>query len=107
MEAVPRRAGRVSGVGQGGRVGARRHGSGWGMSGSQRFDVFVSYGHEDADWVEVLAGNLVRSHLTVSLDRWELVPGDQLAIELQKRLAASETVVFVVSPGSVGRGWVN
>jgi TIR domain len=26
---------------------------------------------------------------------------------LQQRLAVSESVVFVVSPGSVGRGWVN
>src|SRR3954462_6038826 len=77
------------------------------MARSQRFDAFVSYGHEDAEWVEVLAGNLVRSGLTVSLDRWELVAGDLLAIELDKRLAASECVVFVVSPASVGHGWVN
>src|SRR4051794_7728247 len=68
-------------------------GRGGGMSDSQQFDVFVSYGHGDGPWVEVLAGNLVRSGLTVALDRWELIAGDLVAPELQKRLATSESVV--------------
>src|SRR4051794_28138631 len=77
------------------------------MSGSHKFDAFLSFSQEDAEWVEVLAGNLARSGLTVSLDRWELVAGELVAVELQRRLAASNSVAFVISPASVGRGWVS
>lgn len=35
------------------------------------WDVFVSYGHEDAEWVRVLAGNLHRAGFDVFLDEWE------------------------------------
>ena len=35
------------------------------------WDVFVSYGHEDAAWVRVLAGNLHRAGFDVFLDEWE------------------------------------
>jgi TIR domain len=39
------------------------------------WDVFVSYGHEDAAWVRVLAANLHRAGVEVFLDEWELVAG--------------------------------
>ena len=74
---------------------------------AERYDVFVSYGHGDAEWVHALAGNLERLGLRVFLDAWELVPGDLIAVQLQRGLAAADAVVFVVSAASVGRGWVN
>jgi hypothetical protein len=74
---------------------------------AERFDAFVSYGHGDAEWVHVLAGNLERLGLHVFLDAWELVAGDLIAVQLQRGLAAADAVVFVVSAASVGRGWVN
>ena len=61
----------------------------------------------DAAWVHVLAGNLERLGVRVFLDAWELVAGDLIAVRLQDGLAAAGAVVFVVSPESVGRGWVN
>ena len=69
--------------------------------------MFVSYGHGDAVWARTLADNLVRLGLRVFLDAWELVAGDLIAVRLQEGLAAAGVVVFVVSPDSVGRGWVN
>jgi len=48
------------------------------------FDVFVSYGHGDAEWAEVLADNLSRLGLAVWQDRYELVRGDLLAQRLQE-----------------------
>lgn len=74
---------------------------------AERYDAFVSYGHGDAEWVHALAGNLERLGLRVFLDVWELVAGDPIAVRLQQGLATAATVVFVVSPESVGRGWVN
>ena len=55
----------------------------------------------------LLAGNLERMGVHVFLDAWELVAGDLIAVRLQQGLAAAGAVVFVVSPESVGRGWVN
>ena len=74
---------------------------------NEAYDAFVSYGHGDAVWVRTLADNLERMGLHVFLDAWELVAGDLIAIRLQEGLAAARAVVFVVSPESVGRGWVN
>src|SRR4051794_14000942 len=40
------------------------------------YDVFLSYSHTDAVWVEALAKRLQDEHsFTVWLDRWVLVPG--------------------------------
>ena len=39
------------------------------------WDVFVSYSHDDAEWVEVLASNLYHAGLAVFLDVWELASG--------------------------------
>ncbi len=41
------------------------------------------------------------------LDAWELVADDLIAVRLQEGLSGAGAVVFVVSPESVGRGWIN
>jgi tetratricopeptide (TPR) repeat protein len=74
---------------------------------AEGYDAFVSYAHADAAWVHALAENLERLGLRVFLDAWELVPGDLIAVKLQDGLARAGAVVFVVSPESVGRGWVD
>jgi hypothetical protein len=70
------------------------------------WDVFVSYGHEDAEWVRVLAGNLHRSGFEVFLDEWELVGGDRVTGRLEDGIRASTNGVLVVSPHSLSRPWV-
>ena len=45
------------------------------MGGAER-DVFISYGHADADWVRTLAENLYQSGLEVFFDEWDVGPGD-------------------------------
>jgi TIR domain len=46
--------------------------------GGELNDAFVSYGHPDADWVRILAGNLYQSGLELFFDEWEIGPGDVL-----------------------------
>jgi tetratricopeptide (TPR) repeat protein len=70
------------------------------------FDVFLSYGHGDVEWVGILADNLTRLGLEVYLDAYELVSGELLAIHLQEALARSRTVVLVVSRNISGHRWV-
>jgi hypothetical protein len=54
--------------------------------GVGRWDVFVSYGHEDAAWVGALAGNLHRGGFDVFLDQWELVGGDRVTGRLEEAI---------------------
>jgi TIR domain/CHAT domain len=70
------------------------------------WDVFVSYGHEDAEWVRVLAGNLHRAGFDVFLDEWELVGGDRFAGRLEEGIRGSASGVLVVSPHALSRPWV-
>ncbi len=70
------------------------------------WDVFVSYGHEDAAWVRVLAGNLHRAGFDVFLDEWELVGGDRVTGRLEEGIRNSVNGVLVVSPHALSRSWV-
>ena len=60
----------------------------------RRWDVFVSYAHEDQAWVQGLADNLHRAGQDVYFDRWEVVGGDR---QLQQGLESSQVMVLVVS----------
>jgi hypothetical protein len=70
------------------------------------FDVFISYGHPDADWVHNLAGNLHRAALDVFLDEWEIAPGEVVVHQLERGLLSSRNGVLVISRASVSRPWV-
>jgi tetratricopeptide (TPR) repeat protein len=70
------------------------------------WDVFVSYGHADAAWVHVLAGNLHRAGFEVFLDVWELAGGDRLTGRLEEGIRRSANGVLVVSPHTLSRPWV-
>ncbi len=50
----------------------------------RRWDVFVSYAHEDQAWVQGLADNLHRAGRDVFFDRWEVVGGNRLSQRLQQ-----------------------
>jgi TIR domain len=79
-------------------LGFRHDGGGW--------DVFVSYGHEDAGWVRVLAGNLYQAQFEVFFDEWELVGGDRVAGRLEEGVRGSANGILVVSPHALSRPWV-
>ena len=70
------------------------------------WDVFVSYGHGDAAWVRVLAGNLHRAGFEVFLDEWELVGGDRVTGRLEEGIRGAASGVLVVSPHALSRPWV-
>ncbi len=71
-----------------------------------RWDVFLSYGHEDAGWVGLLAGNLHRDGFNVLLYQWEAVGGDHVTGRLEEAIRASRSGALVVSPHSLSRLWV-
>jgi TIR domain len=69
-------------------------------------DVFVSYGHADAEWVRTLAGNLYQSGVEVAFDEWEIGPGDVLIHKLDEMLLTSRDGILVVSPASLRSRYV-
>ncbi len=75
------------------------------MSG-QHWDVFISYAHEDGEWVEALAENLRQLGLEVFKDDWKIDAGDGLVTEIQKAIDASKSGVLVVTPAALSRPWV-
>jgi tetratricopeptide (TPR) repeat protein len=70
------------------------------------FEVFISYGHDDAAWVRTLAENLERRGIRTFFDEWEIRAGDVLVHKLEEGLRSSRTGIVVVSPASVARPWV-
>jgi tetratricopeptide (TPR) repeat protein len=70
------------------------------------WDVFVSYGHGDAEWVRVLAGNLYQAGFEVFFDEWELIGGDLISKRLGEAIRGSTSGILVVSPHSLSRPWV-
>jgi hypothetical protein len=79
----------------------------WGaMLCNETFDVFISYGHQDQNWVHDLAENLHGVGLEVFLDIWEITPGDVVVHHLERGLLNSCNGVLVVSPASMAQPWV-
>ena len=70
------------------------------------FDVFISYGHQDQDWVRTLAENLYRAGLEVFYDEWEIAPGDVLVHRLDEGIRTSRSGILVISSASLSRPWV-
>lgn len=67
--------------------------------------IFISYNHQDSDFVDTLAVNLVRAKHNVWMDRWELNVGDSLTAKIEESLTESSAIIVVLSKNSVGSGW--
>jgi tetratricopeptide (TPR) repeat protein len=78
----------------------------YGAGVDDRWDVFVSYGHEDVDWVGTLVANLHRDGFEVFLDQWEIIGGDRVTGRLEAGLRGSTHGVLVISPHALSRPWV-
>lgn len=68
-------------------------------------DVFISYGHEDRSWVELLVACLENEGWSVWWDH-TILPGDRFQAEIQSALARARGVVVVWSESSVDSDWV-
>ena len=68
-------------------------------------DVFVSYAHDDAEWVMALAAALQDTGFSVTYDRYVLRAGDSLIDRLAQAITDGAFVVAVISPSSINSGW--
>jgi hypothetical protein len=69
--------------------------------------IFISYSHQNKEFVDGLAVQLVRRNINVWLDRWELSIGDSIIERVQKAVDGSSALLVVLSKASVASEWCN
>jgi hypothetical protein len=67
--------------------------------------IFISYSQKDRDFVDSLAGNLVRAKHHIWMDRWELNVGDSLTQKIEESLTDSSAILVVLSKNSIESPW--
>ena len=67
--------------------------------------IFISYTHNDKAFVDGLAHQLVRHHVNVWLDRWELNIGDSIVDKIQEAIDESSALLVILSKASVDSEW--
>jgi TIR domain len=70
------------------------------------FDVFLSYHSGDGDWVALLKDRLSSEGVRVWLDSEQIRPGDRYPGVLANAIGQVQSVVVVLSRGSVVSSWV-
>jgi hypothetical protein len=71
-----------------------------------RFDVFVSYSHQDKDRVRTLVDRLRGEGLRVWFDERDIEPGSSFPAEISKGLQESKKAVFCLSSTALESHWV-
>ncbi len=74
------------------------------------FDVFLSHNRADKDWVRMLAARIEHEKwndraLKVFFDEWDIPPGGNIPITLERALAKSRKVALVMSPEYFNSEW--
>jgi hypothetical protein len=72
-----------------------------------KYDVFISHGHADIEWVRTLAENLHRAGLEVFFDEWDILAGDIIGLRREEGLHSASAGIVVLSPSSERPSWVN
>jgi len=70
------------------------------------YDVFVSYSHDDLDWVTGFARQLEGQGFRVAHDEVVLKPGDILVHAIEQAIRDSARGILVFSTASMASGWV-
>ena len=67
--------------------------------------VFISYSHENKEFVDQLAIQLVQQNVHVWLDRWELSLGDSIIDKVQDAADGANALLVILSNASVASEW--
>ncbi|EJL9415157.1 toll/interleukin-1 receptor domain-containing protein [Vibrio cholerae] len=67
--------------------------------------VFISYSHENKDFVDQLAIQLVQHNVNIWLDRWELSIGDSIIDKVQEAADGASALLVILSNASVASEW--
>lgn len=67
--------------------------------------IFISYSHENKDFVDQLATQLVHRNVNVWLDRWELSIGDSIIDKVQDAVDGASALLVILSKASIASEW--
>jgi hypothetical protein len=67
--------------------------------------VFISYSHDDSDFVDRLVWNLIESKTHVWIDKWEISVGESLLAKIEAALQDADALVAILSKASVQSEW--
>lgn len=67
--------------------------------------IFISYSHEDKEFVDTLAAHLVKNRARVWVDRWELSVGDSIIERVQSAIQDASALLVVLSKASAKSQW--
>ena len=72
------------------------------MKNQKKTKVFISYSRKDDSFSETLRDRLLENGFEAYLDRHDILPGEPWKERLGGLIAAADTVVFCMSPNSLG-----
>jgi len=67
--------------------------------------VFISYSHEDSDFVDKLHEDMTKRDIPIYLDRIALNVGDSIISRIETAMEDSNLILVVLSPSSVKSNW--
>ncbi|CAM3869496.1 toll/interleukin-1 receptor domain-containing protein [Parendozoicomonas haliclonae] len=67
--------------------------------------IFISYSHENKEFVDKLAMQLVQRNINIWLDRWELNIGDSLIDKVQDAVDGASALLVIMSKASIASAW--
>lgn len=67
--------------------------------------IFISYSHNDKEFVDRFAAQLIKHHVNVWLDRWELNLGDSIIDKVQEAIEGSSALLVILSKASTESEW--
>ncbi len=67
--------------------------------------VFISYSHQDKDFVNQFAAHLMQHRTWIWVDRWELSVGDSIVQKVQEAIKDASALIVVLSKASVNSEW--
>lgn len=82
--------------------GTRAERAGWLVMNAPK--VFISYSHDSPahkEWVLTLAGDLRANGVDVTLDQWDLAPGQDVSLFMQRGISESDRVIMICSSNYV------
>lgn len=65
--------------------------------------VFISYSHDDSEWVRQFAECLRHLNVSVWLDEWQLTAGEPLREAIEAGLRSSDAIVSVLTRANAQR----
>ncbi|MCC5581865.1 toll/interleukin-1 receptor domain-containing protein [Microtetraspora sp. AC03309] len=67
--------------------------------------IFISYSHQDGNFVDRLAQQLVQNKVRIWMDKWELHVGDSLISKIQDAITDASALLVILSQSSVTSAW--